>query len=58
MSHKETVILNSTITSCINPQKDKQQNGESPERRTAITEERQRDTDDRCQPQHHAYIDE
>lgn len=46
----------SLFTSCINPQEDEQQDGESPKRRTAITKEWQRNTNHRCQSQHHAYI--
>ena len=43
--------------SCINAQEDKQQDGESPKRRTAITEERQGDTDDGSETNNHPYVD-
>lgn len=46
------------IAACIDPQEDEQQDGESPQRRAAITEERQRDADYRRETKHHAYVDE
>ena len=45
------------ISSGINPQEDEEQDGETPKRTTSITEERQRNTDNRCQAEHHAHID-
>ena len=46
------------IAACIDPQEDEQQDGESPQRRTAITEERQRYADYRRETKHHAHVDE
>ena len=42
----------------INSDKDKQQKRESPQRGTAITDERQRDANDRNQPDGHADVDD
>lgn len=41
----------------INPQKDEQKNGEPPQGGASITEERERNADNRSQPQNHTYID-
>lgn len=46
------------IAACIDPQEDEQQDGESPQRRAAITEERQRDADYWRETKHHAHVDE
>ena len=46
------------MTLGIHAKEDEQQDGESPQRRTAITEERQRNADHGCQAYHHPHIDE
>ena len=45
-------------TACIDPDQDKEEEGEAPERRAPIAEEGQRDPNHRDEPQHHTYIDE
>ena len=42
----------------IDAQEDEEQEGETPERRATIAEERQGYADDGREPQHHAHIDE
>ncbi len=42
----------------VNPQKDKQQNGKSPERRPAVAEERQRNSNHRGNSKHHSNVNE
>ena len=41
----------------VNTQENKQQDGEAPQRRATIAEERQGDTNHRGQSQHHSHID-
>ena len=46
------------LARCVYPQKDEQQNGESPQRGASIAEKRQRNADYGCESQHHTYVDE
>ena len=45
------------MATCINTQENKEEQREAPQRRAAIGEERQRNTNNGRQTQHHAYID-
>lgn len=42
----------------VNPQKDKQQDGKSPERGASVAEERQRNPNHRSNPKHHSNVNE
>ena len=45
------------MPSCIYTQEDEKQDGEPPERRTAIAEEGQGDTDNRREAKYHSHVD-
>ena len=51
-------LVHQPVAPGIDAQEDEQQDGEPPQRRTAVTEERQRDAYDRHQAQHHADVDQ
>ena len=42
------ILASYQISTCIYSQEDEEQNGKAPKRTTTITEERQRNTDNRC----------
>ena len=44
------------IASGVDAEEDEKQNRESPQRRPSVAEERQRDSDDGGQSEHHSYI--
>lgn len=46
------------MTACIKPEKNKQQDGETPEGRSAIAEKRQRYANYGYQPDCHSYVDQ
>lgn len=50
--------MSAAFASGINAQEDEQEQGETPEGRTAVGEERQRNTDDGGKPCDHPYVDE
>ena len=51
-------LVSYQISSRINSKEDEKQDGETPKRTTTITEEWQRNTNDRSETQHHSHIDE
>ena len=55
---REGLFASEAIATCIHAEEDEEQDGEAPERGTAVTEEGQRNADDRGETQHHADIDE
>ena len=58
MHNQAASVSQASLAPGVNAQEDEEQDGESPQRRTAIAEERQRNADNRRQAQHHTYINE
>ena len=55
---KNKSVLKPSASSGIQSQEDKQQDGESPQRRASIAKERQRNANHRSQSQYHTHINE